>query len=63
MRDLQVESPKYGVCLLISTVGVIYRVVGELHQLGEVGLVPSGDRPDGATSTDFLHRHGLLLLV
>jgi hypothetical protein len=42
MRALQVESPKYGV--FISTVWGIYRVVGELHRLGEVGLAPSGGR-------------------
>jgi hypothetical protein len=45
MRALQVESPKCGVCLLISTVGGIYRAVGELHRLGKVGLAPSGGRP------------------
>jgi hypothetical protein len=43
-----VESPKCGVCLLISTVGGgIYRVMGALHRLGDVGLVPSGGRPVG----------------
>jgi hypothetical protein len=62
---LQVEYLKCGVCLLISTVGGggIYRAVGELHQLGEVGLVPRGGRLGGAASTDFLHRLGLLLLM
>jgi hypothetical protein len=37
--------------------------VRELHQLGEVGLAPSGGRPSGVASTDYLHRLGLLLLV
>jgi hypothetical protein len=44
MRALQVESPKSSVCVLISTTRSIYRAVGEPHQLGEVGLVPSGGR-------------------
>jgi hypothetical protein len=39
-----VESPKCGVCVLIFTVGGIYRAVAELHLLGEVGLAPSGGR-------------------
>jgi hypothetical protein len=29
--------------------GVIYRVVGELHRLGEVGLAPSGGRAAGSS--------------
>jgi hypothetical protein len=52
MGALQVESPKCGVCPLISSVGGrgIYRAVGELHRLGEVGLAPSGGRPAGWSS-------------
>jgi hypothetical protein len=34
MRALQVESPTCDVCPLISTIGGIYRPVGELHRLG-----------------------------
>jgi hypothetical protein len=45
MRALQVESSKYGVCLLIFTVGGIYRAMGELHRHGEINLAPSGGRP------------------
>jgi hypothetical protein len=33
------------VCVLISTIGGIYRAMGELHRLGEVGSAPSGGRP------------------
>jgi hypothetical protein len=51
------------VCLLISTVGGIYCAVGELHHLGEVGLVPNGGWPVGEASTNFLLRLSLLLLV
>jgi hypothetical protein len=33
------------VCVHNSTVGDIYGAMGELHQLGEVSLVPSGGQP------------------
>jgi hypothetical protein len=56
MRALQVESLKYDV--LIFTVGGIYRVMGELHRVGDVA-----SRLGGAASTNFLHRLGFLLLV
>jgi hypothetical protein len=44
-ESLQVKSPKCGMCILISTIGGIYRVMRELHRLGEVGLTPRGGRP------------------
>jgi hypothetical protein len=55
-----VEFPKYGVFVLISTGGGIYRAVGELHRLGEVSFVLGGGRTSkphgwlarGAASTD-----------
>jgi hypothetical protein len=60
MWALQVESPKCCVCLVISTVGDIYRAVGELHRLGEVSLAPSGGqsaKPSGRpTGWSGLHR-------
>jgi hypothetical protein len=63
MIALQVEFPTCGVCVLISTGGGIYRVVGELHRLGEIGLVLGGGRVAshvagrlcGVVSTNFLH--------
>jgi hypothetical protein len=42
---MQVEFLSNGVCVLISTGGGIYRVVGELHQLDRGGNMPSGGRP------------------
>jgi hypothetical protein len=53
MRALQVESPKCGVSSHFHHRGGIYRVVGELHQLGEVGMAPSGGWSVGWSS---LHR-------
>jgi hypothetical protein len=60
-------SKMWCVCLLTSTIGGIYRAVGELHRLGEVRLVPSGGRsakPHGwPVRWSGLHRLGLLLLM
>jgi hypothetical protein len=58
-------------CILISTVGGIYRVVGELHRLEKLVWcqVVAGRQSHvagqlgGVASTNFLHRLGLLLLV
>jgi hypothetical protein len=64
MGALQVESPKCGVCPLISTVGGIYRAVGsstDLEKLVWHQMVVG--RLGGAASIDFLHCLGLLLLV
>jgi hypothetical protein len=64
MRALQVEFPSNDVCVLISTRGGIYRVVGELHRLSQGGNrhVATG-WPGGTASTTFLHRFGLPLLM
>jgi hypothetical protein len=46
MRALQVKSLKCGVCMpSFSPYGGIYRTMGELQRLREVGLAPSGGRP------------------
>jgi hypothetical protein len=65
MEALQMKSPKYGVCVLISTGrGVFIRVQG-----GVTDLVKSvthqvvASRQCGSASTDFLHCFGLLLLL
>jgi hypothetical protein len=42
MRALQVEFPCNGVCVNFQHEGGIYRGEWDLHQLGEVGLVPGG---------------------
>jgi hypothetical protein len=45
MRALQVKFPSNGVCCNFhQRGGGICRAVGELHRLGEVGLVPGGGR-------------------
>jgi hypothetical protein len=52
------------VCILISTIGGIYRAMEELHFLGEVDLAPSGGRsakPRGQSIRwSGLHRLSLL---
>jgi hypothetical protein len=47
MGALQVESQKCGVSPQFRHRGGIYRVMGELHRLGEIGLAPSGGRSAG----------------
>jgi hypothetical protein len=59
-----VEFPSNNVCVQISTGGGIYRVVGELHRLGQGGNHHvAASWPGGTASTAFLHRFGLPLLM
>jgi hypothetical protein len=66
MGALQVESPKCGVCPLISSVGggVFIEPWGSSTDLEKlVWRQVVADRPGGAASTNFLHHLGLLLFM
>jgi hypothetical protein len=66
MRALQVKSPKmWCVCFLISTIGWVFiGLWGRSTNLEKsVWHHVVAGRPGGVASTNFLHHHGLLLLV